>query len=262
MKRSVTAWSMTVALILALSACDRPGTPGGPSDRSTALLSEDTWFTLYLPQHSPAEDGLAPRFLGFRAQKVNLKGAYSWGNPDAPVQMVEFGDFQCPYCAQSHRNLHGNQRLLVQEGVLRVIFVDLPLPFHANAIPAAVAARCAAESAGPPGFWKMRDALYSAQDRWKDVSMPTAELMQLAKTTGVHGKKFDQCMQGTQERDEVVRLGLLAAGLGLAATPTYFFNGLWLSGMMEPAQFEHMVRLVRSQTAEEVLRGDSVPILP
>ena len=95
--------------------------------------------------------------------KVSIQGAYALGSRDAPLTMVEFTDFQCPFCQRFHVNTFAElKRDYIDTGKLRFVSRDLPLDFHPNAMQAAEAGRCAGEQGQ---FWAMRDRMNASPDR-------------------------------------------------------------------------------------------------
>src|SRR5258705_369893 len=92
------------------------------------------------------------------------------GKADAPVTVVEYADFQCPACGVFATTMEaGIVKDYIDTGKVRLVFHDFPLPQHANAIPAAEAARCAADQ---NAFWPFHDLLYAKQAEWENSQQP------------------------------------------------------------------------------------------
>ena len=88
------------------------------------------------------------------------------GKTDAPVTMVEFGDFQCPFCGRfASDTLQQLVKNYVDTGHVKFVYKEFPLPFHSNAQPSALAAECANEQGK---FWPMHDKLYATQTTWEN----------------------------------------------------------------------------------------------
>ncbi|HEU4597001.1 MAG TPA: thioredoxin domain-containing protein [Pyrinomonadaceae bacterium] len=138
------------------------------------------------------------------------------GNPSATVTVVEFTDFQCPSCAQTHTSL---ERLMAEMGD-RVKFVlrDYPLTQHANAFKAAEAAEAAREQGK---FWDYITVLYRNQS-----ALETDKLKQYATALGLDRAKFDAALDGGKFKDKVQRDLIDGQKLGINATPTLFVNGV------------------------------------
>jgi protein-disulfide isomerase len=153
------------------------------------------------------------------------------GNPDAPVTVVEFGDYECPYCAAAAPVL----RQLVEEsdGRVRLIFRNFPL---ADPHPYALTAALAAEAAGAQGaFWPMHDLLFDRQDHLDDTS-----LRGYADELGLDGSRVvgEPAQQFADQVEADFDEGLSA---GVSGTPTIFIDGAHYAGRMELAALRRAV---------------------
>ena len=156
-------------------------------------------------------------------QSVPAKGdqqsAHIRGNPDAPVTLEEFGDFQCPPCGQFAGFVE--ELLKEYDPRLRVVFRNLPLPNHEHAREAALAA----EAAGFQGkFWEMHDALYREQETWSKAPNVRELFESYAGTIGLDLDQFKKDMDGDKARERVDSDHALADSLGIKMTPTLFIN--------------------------------------
>jgi protein-disulfide isomerase len=135
------------------------------------------------------------------------------GPIDAPVLVIEFTDLQCPYCARFALQTWPKLReRYVDTGKVQFVSRDLPLPIHAHAIAAAVAARCAGDQGR---FWEYREALFREQSRL--AGAPYAEF---AGRMGLDVKRFEACRANPALTAAVRDDAALAAASGIAATPT------------------------------------------
>ena len=150
------------------------------------------------------------------------------GPADAPLTIVEFTDLQCPYCARYARETFPRlRREYVDTGRLRYVSRDLPLPMHAQALPAAVASRCAGEQGR---YWEYREALFAAQGTLK--SEPYARI---AGELGLDVARLEACRRDPLQA-AAVRADLeLAQGSGIRSTPT-FVIGREVNGRFEGQQ--------------------------
>ncbi|HLK47289.1 MAG TPA: thioredoxin domain-containing protein [Bryobacteraceae bacterium] len=152
----------------------------------------------------------------------------SMGTPGAPVVIVEFSDFQCPYCKEEAKALRANL-LATYPKEVRLYFKDLPLAqIHPWAMPAAIAGRCIFRQ-NPGAFWDYHDWIYEAQT---DV---TAENLKSKVLEYVKGKQIDplqleHCMDGKEMQAEIDKSIAEAKALGVGGTPTLFVNGRLLTG--------------------------------
>lgn len=147
------------------------------------------------------------------------------GREDAPVSIVEFTDLQCPYCAQfATQTFPDIRRNYIDTGKVRFASRDLPLPFHAFAFPAAVAARCAGEQGK---FWEFREALFAGQSR-----LGTALYDELARRFGMDVDRFGACRRDGRQQANVRADLALAQSQGIRSTPN-FVIGRMVNGSFE-----------------------------
>lgn len=143
--------------------------------------------------------------------------ARSLGRLDAPVAIVEYSDYQCPYCQRFHAEvLPRLKRQYIDTGKLRFFFRDLPLAMHRESTPAAVAARCA----GAQGkFWEMNEALFANQPQLG------ADLYQrLSRALALDDARFRECQRDPATRAAVQRDAEDAGRYGLQATPSFILG--------------------------------------
>lgn len=156
----------------------------------------------------------------YRAE-ISINGAPSKGAADAPVKIVKFEDFECPFC----RNVQPTLAELLKKyhGKVRLAHKDLPLEaIHPQATLAAEAARCAGDQGK---FWQYHDVLYS-----KAPKLGFAELKVYAKELGLDTASFDKCLESGRHKAVVQKDLNEGAKLGLTGTPSFFINGRELSG--------------------------------
>jgi protein-disulfide isomerase len=162
---------------------------------------------------------------------VDSSGHPSIGAKDAPITIVEFTDFQCPFCKASEATV---KQLRTKYGdKVRVVHMDFPLSFHSHALDAAKAARCANDQ---NKFWQFHDSLFNNQGK-----LAPADLKQTAKTLGLNTTEFDACFDKAKHEDEIKKD--LAAGekLGVDGTPAFFIDGRPLVGAQPLPQFEQII---------------------
>src|SRR5215467_14784712 len=153
------------------------------------------------------------------AAKSGAESMHIRGNPDAPVTLEEFGDFQCPPCGQFAGFV---QELLKEyDSRLRVVFRNFPLPGHEHAREAALAA----EAAGFQGkFWEMHDTLYREQLAWSKAPNARELFESYAGTLGLDMDQFKKDMDSDKARERVDSDHALGDSLGIKVTPTLFIN--------------------------------------
>jgi protein-disulfide isomerase len=158
--------------------------------------------------------------------KFDLKGAPVFGDPKAPITMVEFGDFECPVCRNFHDAVRG---MLPNYPQVKLIFKDFPIDqIHPWARTAALAGRCAYQQ-DPKSFWKMYDLIYDNQDL---ISAANAydKMMEFAGRAGSNADTFKACLSGPQAAAEVDASLNNGKLMDVRSTPTVFVNGRRLAG--------------------------------
>lgn len=154
-----------------------------------------------------------------RAAKSRLKG-----NQEAAVIVYEIADFQCPFCARFARDVFPRiDSAYVRTGKVQWIFVNLPLPNHANAWAAAESAMCAGGVSDK--FWGMHDLIFERQSRWANARDAAAILAGYAKELAVDATAYDKCVQGDQTAALIVRDVLLSTSVRVTGTPAFSING-------------------------------------
>ncbi len=162
------------------------------------------------------------------------------GPADAPVLIVAFSDFQCPFCTRFWaETMPALVEEYVEPGTVRFVFRDFPLAqIHPNAIPAAMAAECADDQGA---FWPMHDALFERQADWARAEQPKAVLAQYAAELGLEAGAFDACLQADRHVDELQNDLMQGLDYGVSGTPTFFVNGEKLVGALPIERFRAAV---------------------
>jgi protein-disulfide isomerase len=167
----------------------------------------------------------------FRAD-VAVNGAPFKGSERAPVTIVKFEDFQCPYC----KTVQTTYQVLLKryDGIVRLVHKDLPLDsIHPQARQAAEAARCAGEQGK---FWEYHDTLYANSPK-----AAVEDLKAYAKQVGINTASFEQCFTSGKYKGLVQRDLSEGAQLGLTGTPTFFINGREMSGAQPVEAFTAVI---------------------
>ncbi|MBI5644165.1 MAG: DsbA family protein [Deltaproteobacteria bacterium] len=152
---------------------------------------------------------------------VSIDGSPSMGKSDVSIVLVEFSDYECPFCARFNAEvLKQVKREYIDTGRLRFVYKDFPLPFHQNAMKASMAARCAGEEGR---YWEMHDALLENQQNLGDVDG-------LVKRTGLNAATFNECMKSRKYEDAVQMDLNDGRALGINGTPTFILGRLDASG--------------------------------
>ncbi|EQC51642.1 DsbA family protein [Bacteriovorax sp. DB6_IX] len=155
------------------------------------------------------------------------------GGADAKVTIVEFSDFQCPYCSKAAeivgqiKKKYGNK--------VKIAFKNFPLPFHTDAFKAAEAGLCANEQ-GQKYFWKLHDMMFAQQNNLKIDG-----LKEMAKKVGVDMKKFDSCLSSSKYAANVRATMEEGKNTGVKSTPTFFVNGQLINGAQPLEVFSEII---------------------
>jgi protein-disulfide isomerase len=151
--------------------------------------------------------------------KSSAESAHVRGNPDAPVTLEEFADFQCPPCGNFAG--FGEELLKEYDSRLRIVFRNFPLALHEHAREAALAA----EAAGLQGrFWEMHDVLYREQAIWSKAPNARELFESYAGTIGLNLDQFRKDIDGEKVRERVDADHARGESLGIKVTPTLFIN--------------------------------------
>lgn len=159
-------------------------------------------------------------FLDAPKVAIDTAGAPFKGPATAPVTMIAFSDFQCPYCVRVNPTLKALEAKY--PGKLRIAFKDFPLGIHREAQKAAEAGQCAAEQGK---FWEMHDKMFANQQKLQPDSLKA-----FAKEIGLEGPAFGSCLDSGKTAARVAADMALGAKHGVTGTPTFFINGRYLSG--------------------------------
>lgn len=154
------------------------------------------------------------------------------GKPDAPITIVEFSDFQCPFCQRTLPTL--TELLAKYEGKVRVAYRDFPLPqIHPHAQKAAEAARCAADQGK---FWEYHDRLFANQGKLDPPS-----LTEHAKGLALEAKSFEECLSSGKYTAAVGKDFEEGKQAGVSGTPAFFINGIFLNGAQPLEKFSSII---------------------
>lgn len=182
---------------------------------------------------------------------VDTDHAPAKGPVNAPVTIVEFSDFQCPYC----RSVVDTLRRIETEYANRVRFVfrDFPLPSHMDAPKAAEAAACANEQGQ---FWKMHDVLFADRS-----TLHVSDLKRRATAIGLNAYQFDQCLDSGKYAVVWQFNRALGQRYGVSATPTFFINGRFVAGALPYEAFREIIddELARNAGQRNTERKPSRP---
>jgi protein-disulfide isomerase len=201
---------------------------------------------------APGQPGAAPQPTKVAA--VNIDGAPTKGKADAPVTMVEFADFQCPFCGRFVTDsLQQIEKKYVDTGQVKFVYEQYPLPFHPNAQPAAMAAECA-NAQGK--FWPMHDKLYATQTTWESLDNTAVKntFKQYAAGLGLNTASFNSCLDSSKYSDKIQKQSSLGSQYGVSGTPTFYIGNqkagyTQIVGAQPITSFEQMIKQLSGKSA-------------
>lgn len=192
---------------------------------------------------------------------------YLYGNANAPVQILEWGDFECPGCAQFATVTEPDVRKrLVDTGLASYRFFDLPLSMHRNTMVASNAAACASDQ---NKFWEMHDRIFNGQGDWNSESTdnPRKFMRGYAKDLGLDLGQWDQCMDARKHEARILANRDEGIKRGVNQTPTFFVGNRKLTGSVAYDAIKAyvdtaLVDAKKTAPADSLKAGDSATRLP
>jgi len=157
----------------------------------------------------------------------------SKGPEDAPITIVEFSDFQCPYCAKAEPTVKDLLELEKYKGKIRLVFRDYPLEFHKLAPKAAEAAHCAGDQGK---YWEMHGRLFAATPK-----LEVTDLKAYARELQLDVGRFDKCLDAGEKAKVVQDHFKAGADAGVRGTPAFFINGRLISGAQPLEAFKAII---------------------
>jgi len=191
-----------------------------------------------------------------KAAKAPTKGRPFLGRADAPVTLVEFTDYQCPYFSRFYKNtLPALKRDYIDTGKVRLVLKDLPLSFHAHARKAAQAAHCAGEQ---NAFWPMHDKLFE-----NNRALEAGKLPGYATALGLDGTSFTACLASDRHMTAIDADAGQARATGITGTPSFIvgkstddvIDGLGIRGAQPFAVFKANIDKLLAQAGANADTG-------
>jgi protein-disulfide isomerase len=182
--------------------------------------------------------------------------ALTLGDPSAPVTIVEFSDYQCPFCARHFQETWPRLKAeFVDTGRVRYEFKDFPIiDIHPEAPRAHQAARCAGEQ---EEYWAMHDRIFAGQSEWAGNSNHAGVFKGYAAELGLETAAFDACLDSDRWVSEINANLSEGAGLGVRATPTFFVNGYPIVGAQSYEVFQYAISLAEQGKLGEAYQQQS-----
>jgi protein-disulfide isomerase len=225
-----------------LEDSDIPGWRRGTLQASLGEQSQDVAFYVSRDAHYMLRGDAVDLTVDPLKQvmnKIKLEGAPMRGPKDAKVTIVEYSDFQCPFCARAYTTVE-TQVLKEYGDKVRFVFKNFPLSsIHPWAEDAALATECAFQQ-GNDQFWTLYNGLFTKQgeitkDNLKD------KVTEIAQAGGVDAPKLSECLEGKKSAEALKADADEATALGVNSTPTFFVNGHRLSGAQTFENFKQVI---------------------
>ncbi|MHB1263861.1 MAG: DsbA family protein [Gemmatimonadaceae bacterium] len=218
------------------SVVARPGkTPPAPASPAAATS----------PRVAPPQGTPGPRRIVVHG--VDLTGVgYDQGSPTAPLVLVNFSDFGCPFCARFSLETYPTiEREYVRTGKVFFKYVPFVMGMFPNGAQAARAAECAAEQGR---FWPMHDRLYADQRGWKGTRAPYEVFQGAARAIGLEPGRFDACYAKDETHPRTRQANAAAEALGVRVTPSFLVGDRGVEGALPLAQFRVLLDAALRET--------------
>lgn len=168
----------------------------------------------------------------FTRYDIPTENAYAIGPADAPITIVEFSDYQCPYCRRWHEQVY-EPLMAAYPGKIRLVYRHLPLTsIHPDAFSAAEAAMCAGEQ---DAYWQYHEKLFGGD------SLGNSIYIRYAQDLGLNMDTFEACLSDRKYQEVVEADSNFAIDLGIRSTPTFFINGLAVVGAQPLEVFQQVI---------------------
>ena len=207
------------------------------SEAKTLKIGGYPHFIIEGQQLNSTEPNALALALGLPMDVPIENGAFALGDPDAPITIVEYTDYQCPFCTQHFREtLPDLKENFIDTGKVYYVIKDFPLTsIHQQAVKAAEAARCAAEQ---DGYMDMHDALFARQAEWSGNAGAENVFTSFAIEAGLDRTAFTDCLNSGKMETAVTDNTNEGMSFGVSGTPAFFINGVLVSGALPYESFE------------------------
>jgi protein-disulfide isomerase len=247
--RSLTALAVAATLLGGVTLARAEGIT---SEQAQQILDELKAIrkTLETRPAAPAQPA-APAPVDDKVSMVFPPGGFSVGKENAPLVLVEYTDYQCPFCQRYHNDSFAQIKTnFIDTGKIRYISRDFPLPFHENARRSATAARCAAEQGK---FWELRHTMIVNANQ-----LQADKLGGYAQSASMDVPKFQACVDSDKYRAAIDKDIAEGSAAGVNGTPSFVLGriengklqGVRMVGAMPYAQFEAKIQDMLKQTAK------------
>ncbi|HPU95006.1 MAG TPA: thioredoxin domain-containing protein [Candidatus Gracilibacteria bacterium] len=174
-------------------------------------------------------------------QEIDLSNSAYLGEEEAPITMIEFTDYECPFCQRYYFGAFEDiMEKYIKTGKVKYVTKSLPLDFHENARPAAYASYCAGEQ---NALWDMHGKLFTYQNEWAYEDDPTDEFTKYAGELKLNQNAFTECLKTAPKNyDKTINEDMaLASKNKIKGTPSFLINGQLIVGAQPFQSFENII---------------------
>lgn len=169
------------------------------------------------------------------------------GDKDAPVTIIEFSDYECPFCSRHFKEVEPLiKERYIDTGRAKLVFRDFPLDFHKRAIPAAIAANCVREQGGDEKYFKMHDLLFDNPGNLSDN-----DLEKHALSLDIDKGKYESCITSDVVKKEIEKDMQDGIKYGVSGTPGFFINGWFIRGAFPIEKFDEYMEIAEKELKEK-----------
>ncbi|NUN11771.1 DsbA family protein [Candidatus Micrarchaeota archaeon] len=193
---------------------------------------------------TPIQEPDVPEVLSAaQVEALYAQAAATLGDEDAKVTILEFSDYQCPFCRR-HFNTAAKQILseYVESGKVKIAWLDFPLSFHPMAVPSANAVRCAGEQGK---YWEAHDAVFEGQNQMDPVQTVDYKIEDVKKwiagVDGINTDELNACIDSGKYASEVTANFNAGVDAGIQGTPGFIINGVLFSGAQPIEAFRQVI---------------------
>ncbi len=219
------------------------GNSGISSEAEEKIDRLDNFFATNAPGYgdgsaaAPSAGGQEVAPSAPQVGEPDIENRPTLGSADAPVTIVEYSDFECPFCARFYSDAYQQlKETYVESGDVKIVFKDFPLSFHQLAEPAGIAGKCVFREAGNDAFFVFHDTVFENQQ-----SLSVANLKVWAMETGVSEEAYDSCYADPEVAAQVQADFSEGQSFGVSGTPSFIINGQLLVGAQPFSAFEQVI---------------------
>ena len=203
--------------------------------------------TIQASLNSQIQNSQAPSPTNNGLVQVSLDDDPLLGDKNAPITIVEFGDFQCPFCKRFHQQtLPDIKSNYIDKGIVNIVWKDFPIQsIHQNAVASSIAGECADDQGL---FWELHDRIFDEQQNWEGLptSIAINDFKRYASEIGINENEFNKCLDSEKYRQEVLDDFSYGSRIGISGTPAFFVGNqqvgfVQITGAQPYSVFENII---------------------